>query len=217
MAKFKKLKKSQVEDLTVEQAIALLDTTMPKESVLAASLALDGLSKKGQYSNSDKLLAGSICWQLLSEGHSKAHVAKVFDRHFTWVDTMMKKAITTRSRFCSDMFAMAYLAEHLPSSDVALVTRGLMGTDPENKKIAINLFEHYSTKFMVHEYQLTMFFDNVLYRANLIKAPFVGNLVSSAKTWRSDEYGRLRREAMAGSLKTARKDMYRNFPFTFMR
>lgn len=215
MAKLKKLKKDQVEKLTVEQAISLLNTCMPKNGILAASLALDGLSKKGQYTNSDKLLAGSICWQLLSEGHSKAHVAKVFDRHFTWVDTMMKKAISTRSRFCSDLLALAYLSEHLSKSDVALVARGLKGTDPTNKKIALNLFKHYSDKFMVHEYQLVMFFDHVLYNAKLINAPFTGAIVSRAREWKSDEAARLRREATADYY-TTRNRLYRNFPFTSM-
>lgn len=214
MAKVKKLKKSQILDLTVEQAVDLLVTAMPKSGILAASLALDGLSKKGQYTNSDKLMAGSICWQLTSEGHSKAHVAKVFDRHFTWVDTMMKKAINTRSRFCSDLLALAYLSEHLSKPDVALVTRGLKGADPANKKIALDLFEHYSKKFMVHEYQLVMFFDNVLYNAKLINAPFTGAVVARAREWRSDTAARLRRESIAGANKTMRNKMFRNFLFS---
>lgn len=154
----RKLKKSETVGMSFDDAILALSTSMPKAGIKSVVLALHGKAKKGDYTRSDKLMAGSICWQLSSEGHSKPHICAVFGRHFTWVDTMIKRAAASRTRFCDDQMAMAFLASVISYADVAMLTRAFLGQDDQTQKIAVKLFSHFCDKYVVMEYQLASFF-----------------------------------------------------------
>lgn len=212
----RKLKKSDTLGMSVDDAILALSTTMPKSGIKSVVISLHGKAKKGDYTGSDKLMAGSICWQLSSEGHSKPHICAVFDRHFTWVDTMIKKAVSSRTRFCDDQMAMAFLASVISYSDVAMLTRAFLGQDDETRKIAVKLFSHFCDKYVVREYQLANFFDHLLFINGKIKAPTTATNFAKAKDIIYENERAIRAASKPKmSTQERRRAVYSRFPFTF--
>lgn len=212
----RKLKKSDTVGMSFDDAILALSTSMPKAGIKSVVLALHGKAKKGDYTGSDKLMAGSICWQLSSEGHSKPHICAVFGRHFTWVDTMIKKAVSSRTRFCDDQMAMAFLASVISYTDVAMLTRAFLGHDDQTQEIAVKLFSHFCDKYVVREYQLASFFDHMLFINGKIKAPTTATNFARAK----DVIYERERAIMAArkpqmSPQERRRAVYSNLPFIF--
>lgn len=207
-----KIKKKELAQMSQPDAIMALRTAMPLDAICSVVAAVNGCGKKGDYTANIKLMVGSVCWHLISEGHSKGHVALVFDRHFTWVDSMIKAAVFCRSSFLDDTFALAFLREHIVTSDVGLIVRALRGVDPSNKKVGIKLFEHYAEKHSVSIYQLSTYFDLVLYRHKLIKVPTTGDAYTRARAELIELRNHERR------VETKRLMASRSHsPFTFMR
>lgn len=174
----KKLSQAAVASMDHDDLLAALRTVIPTDVIARAVAYFEDKGRKGDYSTSDKLFAGSLCWQLTSEGHSKAHVAGVMKKHFTWVDTVTKKAVSARAWDLDDQLALAFLAQNVHDRDVHLISKGLVSTDLEQRKIAKNLFDFYVSKHMVKFQQLVHYFDLVLLRDRVIRGPFVSDAYS---------------------------------------
>lgn len=189
----KKVKKAELAKMSQVDAVLALNSKLSSEFIILLHSYFSEKGKKGDYNQSDKLLAGCVCWELISEGHSKAHVAKAVGKHETWVDTVIKKAVNSRSRYIDDHFAFMFLASSVEVSDVILISKSFYSTDFENKKIAVKLFDFYVMKNMVLRHQLIHFFDYVLIRKGVVTAPFTGLAYDSAKAALAEREHQLRK------------------------
>lgn len=174
----KKLPSAVVATLSHDELLLRLNTIIPIEFLKSAVELFESKGRKGDYSTQDKLVAGTICWQLISEGHSKAHVAGVMRKHFTWVDTVAKKAVSARAADLDDQMALAFLADKVDDNDVLLIAKGFVSTDMEQRKVAKQLFDFYVKTHMVRFQQLVFHFDSVLLRKRVVRGPFTSDAYS---------------------------------------